>query len=402
MQEDGDLALLEGTVDLLHATDTKKQTYPRRIAVVAPMGTLDHQPGVLHAIACFAEAGYEVEVLALRNVHYPLMDFESDQVSVRYLPVSFRSRRESRLWATFLFTIWLPFVLRGKYTAVYGAGVRALLAVWFASWFKKMRIINYQLELYIGAKLDMRFSRVFKWLERRAVRACLVSLEHDENRAKMLCEDLGIPRERVEIIPNAPRGEGKVRHSSFLADKFGLGKDVRILLNAGTLDAKFMAEETVVAAQNLAPGWTCVMHSANSLPHNDPYVARLQAANKRRRAVFSLEPVPYGNVPDLLSSADIGLALYGWEAAIGLASGKLCHFLQLGVPVIVSDFPTIREFVTRHRVGVPIADLADLPQAVETIMDDYEGYCNRAAETFTRELAFQTHFQRVLDRLDSV
>lgn len=61
----------------------------------------------------------------------------------------------------------------------------------------------------------------------------------------------------------------------------------------------------------------------------------------------------------------------------------------------------MRKFVTRHRVGVSVADLDDIPQAIATIMDDYDGYCQRAAETFTRELAFETHFQRVLDQLDS-
>jgi glycosyltransferase involved in cell wall biosynthesis len=116
--------------------------------------------------------------------------------------------------------------------------------------------------------------------------------------------------------------------------------------------------------------------------------------------------VLYEMVIEVLASADIGLALYGSVGGpntteVGLASGKLCHFLQVGVPVIVSDFPVLREFVTRHRVGVPLSDLDHLPQAIATIMADYEGYCRRAAETFTRELAFQNHFQGVLDRLDA-
>jgi len=384
--------------------DRTEHTGVRRVAVVVPIGTLDHHPGVLNAVTCFVDAGYNVDIFALRNVHYPPCHFESDRVHVRYLPVTFRSRRESRASATLFFAIWLPFVLRGPYTAVYASGVRALLSTWCASWFRDIRIINHQLELYIGAKLNTRFARIFKWCERRAIRRSFVSLEHDEMRARMLCDDAGIGRQAIEIVPNAPCGQGQVRRSRFLAERLGLPRDARLLVAAGSLSPAFMSEETVVAAQDIPPGWICVLHSAKPTGENDPYVAAMKAADRQRRVVFSLEPVPYENVADILSSADIGLALYGSVGGpntteVGLASGKLCHFLQHGVPVIVSDFPVLREFVLKHRVGVPLADLAGLPQAIATIMDDYEGYCRRAAETFTRELAFQTHFQRVLDRL---
>lgn len=386
---------------------TTKRTSQRQIAVIAPMGTLDHQPGILNAIACFAEAGYAVEVFALRNNHYPGLACESKRVSVRYLPISFRSRNESHLWATALFALWLPFALRGPYVAVFAGGIRALLATWFVSWFRKLRIINLQLELYIGAKLDGRFARIFKWLERRAVRKCFLSLIHDETRASMFCEDMGISRNRVGILPNSPRGEGEIRRSRFLADRYGIDYKKRLLLSAGSLTPAFLAEEIVGAAQNLPPEWTCVVHSAQPRTDNDPYICHLHAANHQNRVILSLAPVPYEKVGEVLSSADIGLAVYGAVGGlntteVGLASGKLCHFLQNGVPVIVSDYPALREFVTRHRVGVPVADLDDILPAIATIMDDYDGYCHRAAETFTRELAFQTHFQRVLDRLNSV
>lgn len=379
----------------------------RRVAVVAPMGTLDHQPGILNAISCFADAGYRVDVFGVRNLHHLPFGCETERVTVRYLPLSFRSARESRFWATFLFTLWLPFVLRGRYLAVFGGGVRALFASWFASWFRKTRIINLQLELYIGAKLPGRFARAFKWLERRALRTCFLSLLHDETRARMFMEDTGISRERIDILPNSPRGEGRIQRSHFLSNRFGIEEGTRLLLSAGSLSPAFLSEEIVAAAQDLPSGWKCVVHSAQPRTDEDPYIRRLKAANHQGRVLFSLEPVSYESVVEVLSSADIGLALYGAEGGpntteIGLASGKLCHFLQLGIPVVVSDFPVLCEFVTRHGVGLPVADLDDLPQAIAAIMDDYDNYCRRAAETFTRELAFQTHFQRVLDRLDKV
>lgn len=375
------------------------------IAVVAPMGTLEHQPGILNAIACFCAAEYSVDVFALRNTYYKPLDLDSKRVNIRYLPISFRSRRESRSWITILFALWLPFILNSKYSYVYAGGVRALLAAWFASWFRRIRIINHNLELNIGARIrGVPFARVFKWIERRAIGNCVFCIEHDEIRARLLCKDAGIPRDQVEIVPNAPRGEGQIQRSRFLSERFGIGANIHLLVSAGTISPTFLTEETVHAAQSLPLEWMCVIHSAQPRSETDREIECLLAANQNKKVIFSLEPVAYADVGKIISSADIGLALYGSVGGpavteVGLASGKLCHFLQYGVPVIVSDFPMLREFVTKHQVGVPISDMADLGQAIETIMADYEGFCRRAAGAFTRELAFQIHFQRVLDRI---
>jgi hypothetical protein len=379
-------------------------TRKKRVAVLAPFGRLDHQPVILNAIKCFVEGGYEVDIFTIRNLHFRQCYFDSNNVNLYYLPVQFHSPRESRVLVTFLFMLWLPFVLHKKYLAVFAGGARSLFAAWFASWFRRLRIINYQMELHIGPKLKMPFPRVFKWIERRAIRRCFLSLEHDEMRASILCSDSGISRDQIELLPNAPCGRGEIQRNNFLHNKFSLKSDVSLLVTAGSLSPEFLSKETVIASQNLPQGWICILHSSRPRLENDPYIMELLNANNQHRAVFSFDPLPYESVFKIFSSANIGLALYGDVGGantteVGLASGKLSHFLKFGVPVIVSDFPMLRDFVMKHRVGIPLADLTDLPRAINTILDDYEGYCKRAAETFTRELAFQTNFKRVVDKI---
>lgn len=376
-----------------------------KIAILAPMGAVDHQPGIMHAAEAFADAGYTVDLFLVRNFRYPEPQFTSPRIRMFWMPLKFDAVRESRWLASVAFSLWLPWVARDDYAAVFAGGVRGLFAAWFLSIFRRCRIINLQLELYVGSKLNTRAARFFKWWERQAISSCWLSLIHDERRAQMLAADAGIPRSSIELLPNAPRGAGRISMSRMLHTRFSLPEKIFLLVAPGTISPAFESEETVRAAQALPEEWRCVIHSAQPRGREDCYIRQLEAANVRKRALFSLDPVPFAQVEELMASATIGLALYGRSGGpntteVGLASGKLCHFLQLGVPVIVSDFPSLREFVLTHRIGLPLRDFAELPKLIAEIEADLAGYRSRAAACFTRELSFDTHFRRVLDRLD--
>jgi glycosyltransferase involved in cell wall biosynthesis len=374
-----------------------------RIAVLAPTGALNIQPAIINAIRCFTAAGYAVDVFSIRNHRYTAPDLGAG-AKVRYLPITFNSLREPRILATLAFTAWLPWAMRGRYDAVFAGGVRALIAVWLTSWVRSRKVINLQLELYVGQKLKSRLAGVFKWIERRAIRSCWLTLIQDESRANMLRADVGIPAEKMVLVPNSPLGPGRIRTSRFLHDRLGLNKETNIVLAPGSIGPLFCSEETVVAAQALPEQWQCVIHSAQPVPDGDPYIARINTRNVRNRVAFSLSPLPYELVDQLLSSARIGLALYGAiggpnTTEVGLASGKLCQFLKVGVPVIVSDFPVLRDFVLTHKVGLPMAAIEDLPRLVADIEKDYAGYRQRAVQAFDQALSFDRHFKQVIDRL---
>jgi|GEM_PF-6251263 len=377
----------------------------RRVAILAPMGSVDHQPGIMHAAEAFADAGYSVDLFLVRNLCYAEPRFKSPRIRVHLMPWTFDVAREPRWIATVAFALWLPWITQSNYVAVFAGGIRGLFAAWFLSLFRRCRIINLQLELYIGKKLNTRAARLFKWWERRAISLSWLSLIHDEHRAQMLSADARISRSCIELLPNAPRGQGRIVSSRMLHKRFRLPEETRLLLAPGTVNPAFESEETVRAAQDLPEGWCCVIHSAQRRGREEAYIRRLEAANVHQRALLSLEPVPFAQVEELMASATIGLALYGRAGGpntteVGLASGKLCHFLQLGVPVIVSDFPSLREFVLTHRVGLPLRDFAELPKLIAEIESDLAGYRSRAAACFTRELSYDTHFRRVLDRLE--
>jgi hypothetical protein len=173
----------------------------KQIAIFAPLGRLDQQPGIINAVKCFSMSGYQVDVFAVRNTYYPEAKFDDPNVRVRYFPISYSKPQESRILVTFIFTIWMLFrSLREKHNLIFAGGIRGLISAYIYSLFNATRIINYQTELYIDQ--TSKAALLFKWIERRAAQSSFVTIEHDEQRRELLCRDLGIKKEKVVIVPN--------------------------------------------------------------------------------------------------------------------------------------------------------------------------------------------------------
>jgi glycosyltransferase involved in cell wall biosynthesis len=377
-------------------------TSMKRISVFAPLGALDHQTSIINAVTTFARAGYHVDVYAVRNRRFAEPAFNSPNVRVHFMPWSFDSGREPRTLVTLLFTIWLLATFWRRHHVIYAGGIRALIAAYVYSLFRRTQYINYQMELYVGEKLRGPFARVYKALERRAARRAHASIEHSEERADVLAQDLGIPRKGILIVPNAPIGTAEPLRSRFLHHRLGLDESTHILLSPGTMSEQFLSSTIVRAARRLPAGWNCVMHSAGRRDENDPYIRELRELAADSPVTFSLNPVPYCQIDEILGSARIGIALYTQDAGpnwstTGLSSGKLSHFLKVGVPVIVSPLPGLVDFVRQHGIGEILEEPSQLPALVAKIESDWEAYQARALRCFDEQLSFDRNFQQVLD-----
>jgi glycosyltransferase involved in cell wall biosynthesis len=379
----------------------------RQVAVFAPVGTLDHQTGIMNAIRGFARAGWRVEVFAVRNRAYPEPRFSEPDIRVHFMPFAFNSEREHRTLATLLFTLWMLMRPGPRHRVIFAGGIRGLVAADVYSRFVRTRFINYQTELYVGAKLDARAARVAKAIERAAARRAFLTVEHDEGRKKILCEDLGVKPDQVVIVPNAPFGPARRIESTFLHARLGIASSVPVLLSPGTLTEAFEITKLVRAAQALPESWRCVIHSAQPRSDDDPYIAQLKQANRAGRVVFSLRPIPYERIDDLIGSACIGVALYSSDlgentSTVGLASGKLSHFLKAGIPVIVSPLPGLADFVLQHGVGEVLEREDQLPVLVARIEADLQSYRERCLRCFDQYLSYERSFERVLRATDVV
>ena len=373
----------------------------RRISVFAPMGTVDHQTGILNATRCFVAAGYTVDFYTVRNRRYTLPQFDSPQVRLHVMPVSFDSEPEPRWLVTLLFAAWVLAMFWRPQRLIFAGGIRGLFAAWVLAIFRRVQIVNYQTELYIGAKLNTRAAGPFKAFERNAAQRSVVSIEHDPQRRDLLAADLRLDPSRIVIVPNAPLGPARAVPSDFLHQRLGLPPHTPVLLCPGTLSETFQSMAVVQAAQHLQGDWRCVLHSAQPRSMDEPYLRSLQACNTAGRVTFSLAPIPYAQIDLLLAGARAGLVLYAADlgqntATVGLASGKLSHFLKLGVPVIVSPLPGLADFVLQHRVGLVLEQPEQLPALLAELAADEAGYRARALACFDAHLAYESAFRAVL------
>lgn len=377
----------------------------KEVAVFAPMGTLDTQTGILNAAECFAASGYTVTVFTVRNKLYSEPQFSHENITVKFFPLTYSAQRESRVLVTLAFTLWMILTsFLHRHIAIFAGGVRGLISAYFYSFFRPIPIVNYQTELYIENKLDTKGAALFKAIERRAAQKSLITIEHDEQRSELLCADLHIDRSKVVIVPNAPFGPAVLASSHYLYDSLGIDHRYKLLLNPGSLSEFFDSSRAVQISQRLGAEWLCVIHSAQPRTLDDPYIEKLVSLNQCTKVQFSLDPIPYSEINDLLGSARIGLVLYSSQmgqntASVGLASGKLSHFLKLGVPVIVSDLPGLADFVRQHQVGEVLTD-DDLPSLVDKIDRNIDDYRKRCVKCFDEHLAYEVSFAKVIELIE--
>ena len=379
----------------------------KRISVFAPLGALDHQTSLINAIAAFDAAGFVVDVYAVRNRRFPAPTFPSSNVRVHFMPWAFDVEHEPRTLSTLLFTLWILGAFWRSHRVIYAGGIRGLIAAYMYSLFRRTRYINYQMELYVGEKLRSPFARLFKWLERRAASRAQASIEHSEERAQVLSQDLGVSLRDILIVPNAPTGRAMALRSRFLHRRLGLDESTHVLLSPGSINENFLSSTVVRAARKLPPGWNCVIHSSGGRDPDDPYIRQLRDLAQGSPVMFSLEPVPYSQIYEVLGSARIGIALYTQDAGpnwatTGLSSGKLSHFLKVGVPVIVSPLPGLVEFISRHGVGEVLDNADELPGLIAKIESDWDAYHARALRCFDDHLSYDRNFQQVLDLADKL
>jgi glycosyltransferase involved in cell wall biosynthesis len=378
----------------------------KKIAVFAPVGTIDHQTGIINAINSFAKNDYVVDVFTVRNTYYPEPRFDFQNIKVYYMPFSYKSRHESRILVTILFLLWIVAAhSRDLYPLVFAGGVRGLFAAYIYSLFHPtVEIINYQTELYLNSGYSSRTELLFKSIERRAAKRSFITIEHDDQRRELLCNDLGLDKDSVLVIPNSPCGPGQQLSSRYLHEQLGISQECKILLAPGSVSEYFESSKVVEISQSLHDPWRCVLHSVQPRTLNEPYIKKLIELNSKEKVIFSLTPVPYSEINNILASAEIGLILYSSELGenisnVGLSSGKLSHFLKLGVPVIVSNLPGLSDFVQEHKIGEVLVRQEDLPILIEKISVDIIEYRKRCVICFNTYLAYESAFAKVIDSI---
>ena len=290
-----------------------------------------------------------------------------------------------------------------EYVCLVGIDAIGLITATLISIKKNVPVIYYNMELLLENECKTIKEKILKPLERECNKKSYLTVIQDKGRAKYLIEDNEIPEEKIEYLPVSALGNPYYDKSDCLYKTLGIARDKKILLYAGNIGPWSMSLEIAQAAQNWNDDMVLVLHSWRTDLDDDPYLSQIKNLTRNKKVYLSLNPVNWESLPELLSSADIGLIFYKnlgknfYE--IGSSSNKLALNLQVGLPIITIDYPSLREIIDGYKCGKCVEDPREIEKIANEIFSNYDFYKNNAFKCYQEKYEFSKHFKVVANRI---
>lgn len=288
-----------------------------------------------------------------------------------------------------------------KYKCLFGVEPAGLMAACLLASKYEIPVVYYNMELHFSPDISTANEFVAKNIEKKFNKFTLFTITQDRERARMLSEENSISEDSIVTVPVCADGEPFMEKTSYLRERLGLGEDARIILYAGFIVDWAMCEELAISAQSWPNNWVLVLHSHGYF--DGRYMEKIKKY-EGERVHFSSTPVPYEELPALLASADIGIALYrdlGKNfTLISSASGKLAHYLKSGLPVIVNSYRGVAQVVAKYVCGISVDNPSEIKDAVKNIFDNYEKMRSGAYLCYEENYRFSRHFIKVVQKID--
>jgi len=266
-------------------------------------------------------------------------------------------------------------------------------------------IIYYSLELYTWGHHYVRQSLIMRSLKRLEVknhRNCAITIVQDSVRAAALIADNSVSKAMpIVLLPVSADGPSFTETSNWLQKKFGFGTDDIVIISLGQISLNRGNGDLVEAAQRFPREWHLVFHGYG--PAN--IIDALERRDEKKCISLSMDLVKINVLPEIIASADIGLAFYDRftenDRLTGFASEKIAMYLQCGVPVIAGRLKTY-EHIEDCRAGILIDEIEELPIAISKIIGEYEEYRRNAFECYERYYRMDKNAMAAIDAISKL
>jgi len=285
-------------------------------------------------------------------------------------------------------------------------GIEKRGLIWAGQVAKQLGIpyLYHSLELYTreypGFATSISAMRM-KLTEEKYHKSSYATIIQDERRAEVLFRDNGVQEGTPIYVPVSLLGKPFKERSSYLQEKFLIKRDQKIILQLGIIHEDRYSIELARLAQDFPVDWVLVLHGAGQ----ESSIRNVQEVDMRSRVILSTEMASSMQLQQVVASAHIGLAFYQASSAndylTAHSSEKIALYLQCGLPVIAFEYPGY-DLLERHRCGVLIKTLQELPQAIEKILKSYNEFSSNAKECFIEYYEFSKNYRKVIEVLDQL
>ena len=363
----------------------------------------DQYPPIVNSVRLLTAAGYQTDVFC-RFTGDDLMVTLPERVNIVRI-----DNRGVGSWREYMGFVWE--VLRkasGDACLFVGHDMHGFLPAWLLSRRYRRPLVYHCHDFAENVKGSGRFVKDF---ERFFARTADLVVVPDAERGKEIARTLAL-RHSPLIVANAPLRQSQASGEGLLHALAARGRQYqRILLRQGRIGPGHAIESTIRSIPLWASReWGLVLVGIGE-PEYLAMLARLASELEVAEQLTILPPVSYDEVLRLTPGADVGHALYDPihinNLHITTASNKIMEYMAAGLPLLVSDRPSLRAFVDRYECGLTADESSpeSVAAAANTLLGEPDLACRlgaAGARAGEEEFNYKRQFAPVLEAFRSL
>ncbi len=207
----------------------------------------------------------------------------------------------------------------------------------------------------------------WKKLCQRGMRNSAFRIVNDRHRVDLLKDYLNMPDDKdIIVYPGCFRHPPVAQNRKTMKSKWGFDNDKLIIGDSGLFYYEHSALWLIEALAS-RDDFNLVIQPLNTDPLSRYLLTKIKGAER-----IYMEPkrIEWLDAWSQMGAVDIGVAIYRQTGPqfqnMGVSSNRLCMFLAMGVPVIVSKQPSF-EFIEKYDCGIMVENEQEFIKAIDYI-----------------------------------
>ncbi len=359
----------------------------KRILTIIKEPFLDRIPSLKTLLLDLCNHDCEIILLTSRSKRFSGLSTEHKNLKV--ITIEERSRKFEIPTTLKILMKTCAVFFENKFDSVIGGDAWGNVIASKLSWMYTCPYVFFALEFpQIVTSEHKSLSRIEKW-ENQALQNADFIITHDKFHKKFICDNFRVKDEKILLLANASFTPEYRKQSTFLHGKFNLQSDTITVLHSGGFGVWFKSLELANISKKWPKNMRLIFHIGRKPSEYRDFDAIYDKPGYENLN-FSLTSLSNNQLDDMISSADIGLALYSVKELsyraelMGLAAGKIGNYLKCGLPVIASRMPSLK-YIKDYGCGILVDEESEIENAVRIIMEKKESYRENAFKCY-REL----------------